>query len=140
MPRAFSLRPTESQEQIAFVDSVLLKFSHRLDFLRPLFNATLSGHWLAGNGARKAALVEKYKREGWTNGVADILYLQPRGPYSYLAIEMKAIGRKAERNGGLSDDQCEWLDAARKVGALAMVCYGAEEAESAFCRYMEYPA
>lgn len=133
-------RASESQEQTAFVERVLYQFGTRADFLSPLFFATLSGHWIGGTGAKRFALIEKYKREGWQNGTADLLYLQPRGPYSYLAIEMKAVGRRGEKDGGLSEDQAVWLNAARQAKALAVICYGADEAMMVFEKYMGYPA
>ncbi len=130
-------RPSESQEQASFVCEVLLAYRNRADFLRPLFFSTLSGAWIAGSTSRsKAALIAKYKREGWVNGVADILYLQPRGGYAYLAIEMKSVTRANEKHGGASDDQLTWLKAAKEAGAMTAVCHGADAAIEVFRHYM----
>ena len=126
----------EHHEQADLVSSVLLKYQHRVDFLRPLFFSTLSGAWIAGSGKRKIALIAKYKREGWVNGVADLLYLQPRGGYAYLAIEMKTKDRLGEKNGGATEDQLTWLRAARLAGAMVVICHCAERGEEVFSRYM----
>lgn len=127
---------TESQEQITFVDHVLFTYQHRSDFNRLMFFSTQAGMWIAGQGRRKIGLITKYKREGMVNGVADILYLQPRGPYAFLAIEMKAPKRFKEPTGGLTEDQTEWLTAAETAGAQALTCWGAEDAIGWFDHYM----
>lgn len=135
------VKVTESNEQAAFVDTVLYTYKRRSDFLRRMFFATLSGVWIAGSDKRrKAALIAKYKREGWVNGVADILYLQPRGEWAYLAIEMKTTSRASEKNGGASADQIAWLYEARQAGALTAICHGADAAWEVFSGYMALPA
>ncbi len=131
------LTTTEHREQAALVSTVLLTYQHRSDFNRPMFFSTLSGAWLSGSTpSAKNALIGKYKSEGWINGIADLLYLQPRGGYSFLAIEMKTPARKEEKNGGATADQIEWLKAARESGAMAELCHGAEEAWEVFSQYM----
>jgi len=131
------VKTSEHNEQAALVSTVLLTYQHRTDFVRKLFFSTLSGAWIGGSGKRgRGALVGKYKSEGWVNGVADLLYLQPRGGYAYLAIEMKTPERIGEKNGGASDDQIEWLKAARSAGAMAEICHGAEAAWEVFSNYM----
>jgi len=131
---------TEHNEQAALVHTVLLTYCNRSDFIRPLFFSTLSGAWIAGSTrTAKGALIAKYKSEGWINGVADLLYLQPRGEFSFLAIEMKTPARIREKHGGASEDQLEWLKAAREAGAMAEICHGAESGMDAFSRYMALP-
>ncbi len=134
--KRFTGKSSEHHEQAALVDTVAFTYQHRTDFLRPLFFSTLSGAWIAGSGTRKVALIAKYKREGWVNGVADLLYLQPRGGYAYLAIEMKTEERLGEKNGGATEDQLVWLRAARLAGAMAEICHGAEMGWEVFSRYM----
>jgi len=134
-----SLKPNEHQEQSNLVSTVLYTYQNRSDFSRRLFFSTLSGAWIAGSGPRKMALIEKYKREGWVNGVADILYLQPRGEYAYLAIEMKTESREREKNGGASEDKIAWLREAREAGAMTAICHGAEAAWEVFSSYMSLP-
>jgi len=128
---------TEHNEQAALVSTVRITYQHRKDFLPALFFATMSGAWIGGSSrGGKAALINKYKSEGWVNGVADLLYLQPRGPYAFLAIEMKTPTRRGEKFGGASEDQIEWLQSAKRAGALAVICYGAEHAWDVFSDYM----
>lgn len=136
MPRNLPVA-SESNEQAAFVDTVLQVYRNRADFVRLLFFSTLSGAWIAGSTREaKIRLIAKYKREGWVNGVADILYLQPRGGYAYLAIEMKSVTRANEKHGGASDDQLTWLKVAKEAGAMTAVCHGADAAIEIFRHYM----
>jgi hypothetical protein len=126
---------SEHDEQAAFVNHVLWAYAIRADFARPLFFSVPNGAWLGG---KQYAMINKLKAEGLTPGIADILYLQPRGEYAYLAIEMKSKDRRNEKNGGLSNEQSAFLQAAIKAGALAEVCYGADEAIAAFDFYMGF--
>lgn len=125
-------RLSEHQEQSTFVDYVLFAYMHDPTFRRRLFFAVPNGAVLKRKG-RDANLL---KREGMTNGVADICYLQPRGPYNALAIEMKVPGREGEKNGGLSDEQLEFKEQAAEVGICVDTCYGADHAIQVFDTYM----
>lgn len=125
---------SESGEQKAFVTYVLWKYSNNPEFIRPLFFACPNGAWLGGNN--KFALMNKYRAEGWTNGVSDILFLVPRGKYNYFALEMKTTKRAGEKDGGVSEEQIEFLRAAKSVGAYTVIAYGADEAIAAFEIYM----
>ena len=124
---------SEHNEQATFIETVLWKFKNRPDFFRLLLFAVPNGAWLGGNGA---ALMNKMKSEGLVNGVSDILYLQPRGGFAFLSLEMKTKERKKEKDGGVSPDQLEWMKAAHKVNAYSVVCYGADEAVDVFEKYM----
>jgi VRR-NUC domain-containing protein len=129
------IKTSEHSEQTTFIEAVL--WTYRLDptFIRPLFFSVPNGAYLGGRSALQYA---KLKREGFVNGVSDILYLQPRGPYYYLAIEMKTEERRREKGGGISQDQAGFIDSVSMAGGLALVCYGAEEAIAAFDRYMRF--
>jgi hypothetical protein len=127
-------KTTERQEQTAFVSYVLQAYAHRPDFIRGLFFSTLNGAWLGGK--RPAYLMEKMKGEGALPGVSDLLYLQPRGGYAYLAIEMKTTQRERERLGGLTEEQRDFLHNVNFNGGRARVCYGADEAIETFNWYM----
>ena len=82
-----NMKTTEHREQAALVSTVLLTYQNRSDFIRPLFFSTLSGAWIGGSGkSGRSALISKYKSEGGSMVPADLLYLQPRGGYAYLAI------------------------------------------------------
>lgn len=130
-------KTTERQEQIAFVSYVLQAYAHRPDFIRGLFFAVPNGAWLGGK--RPAYVMEKMKGEGVLPGVADLLYLQPRGEYAYLAIEMKTPQRKKEKTGGLTDEQLDFLQNVIIAGGRADICYGADEAIALFDWYMRLP-
>ncbi len=78
----------------------------------------------------------KFKAEGLKPGVSDILYLQPRGTYAYLAIEMKAQDRRNQKDGGVSLEQYEFLEEVEKNGGMALCCYSCDEALDAFYNYM----
>jgi hypothetical protein len=127
------VKASEHNEQAVFVDTVL--YTYRLDptFLRPLFFAVPNGAFLGGN---RFAGIEKLKREGFLPGVSDILYLQPRGGFAYLAIEMKTIEKEGRKDGGLREEQREFLEAVKQAGGFGVVCYGAEQAIEIFGAYM----
>ncbi len=127
------IKTTEHNEQATFIDAVLWQYRNDPSFLRPLFFSVPNGAFLGGRSALQYA---KLKKEGFRNGVSDILYLQPRGMYSYFSLEMKTQERKRERGGGLSEDQRGFLQAVTDAGGLSAVCYGADEAIEAFGRYM----
>ena len=126
---------TEHAEQAAFVQQVMYEFSNRSDFIRPLFFAVPNGMVIGGRN--RFALLNKYKAEGFTPGIADILYLQPRGGYNCLAIEMKSPDLRTAKGGGLTDGQLVFLANLNAAGGRGEVCYGAEEAISVFRNYME---
>jgi hypothetical protein len=119
---------SEHAEQAAFVSHVLWTYASRADFFAPLFFAVPNGAVLGGKN--KFALLNKLKQEGFRVGVSDLLYLQPRGEYSCLAIEMK------DKGGKVSDAQDEFLQAILRAGGLAEVCYSADEAIGIFGGYM----
>lgn len=128
---------SEHDEQSSFVSEVRLRYRQRDDFSPALLFATANGAWLGGDN--RYALMSKYKAEGFQPGVSDILYLQPRGDYAYLAIEMKATHRRGEKDGGVSIEQAEFLAAVNANGGSGEVCYGADEAVRLFDYYMRMP-
>ena len=130
------IKTSEHVEQATFIDTVLWQYRSREDFIRPLLFAVPNGAYLGGN---RPAVMNKLKKEGFRNGVSDVIYAQARGEYGYLALELKTIERKRSRDGGLSEDQAEFLRSVSLGGGLAAVCYGAEEAIEAFSRYMALP-
>lgn len=124
---------SEHTDQAAFVQYVLLTYRNRPDFTRSLFFAVPNGAWLGG---KAPAVMNKMKQEGFLPGVADLLYLQPRGGHIFLAIEMKTMERRNQKNGGMSDDQTIFQAIALAAGALAITCYGPDEAMRVFDDYM----
>ena len=127
---------TEHQEQVGFVQQVKLEFRHDKTFIPELFFSVPNGMVIGGKN--RFALYAKYEAEGLNTGVADILYLQPRGGFSYLAIEMKRSDKRNVKDGGLTPDQKHFLAEAVNVNAVVSVCYTADEAINEFRRYMEF--
>jgi hypothetical protein len=127
-------RISEHEEQASFIAEVHMRYASRDDFISKLLFAVPNGAWFGGKNPH--ALMAKYRKEGFKNGVADLIYLQPRGPYSCLCIEFKAQDQRNKRDGGLSPDQVEFLAAVNEAGGCGDVCYGAEHAMIVFDAYM----
>lgn len=128
-------RITEHEEQVVFVATVQMYFRNEPTFIPQLFFSVPNGAWLGG---KSYAMYNRLKAEGVRPGVADLLYLQPRGQYAYLAIEMKAPD-KLGKTGAVSPDQQEFLDAVRRNGGHAVVCFSADGAIHTFNEYMKLP-
>ena len=127
---------TEHQQQVLFVQEVKYQYRNHPTFIELLFFSTLNGAWLGG---KSFSVWQKHKAEGAQKGVSDILYLQPRGDYNFLAIEMKRENRRNVKDGGLTEEEKEWLDVARNSGAYVAVCHSAEDALREFGFYMALP-
>jgi hypothetical protein len=127
-------RIDEHAEQANFVAEVHIRYLSRDDFIPALFFSVPNGLIIGGDN--KFALLAKFKKEGFHNGIADLLYLQPRGPYAYLAIEMKAKDQIDKKDGGQSVEQMAFLAAVNEAGGCGDVCYGAEHAMKVFDVYM----
>jgi hypothetical protein len=83
--------------------------------------------------------MNKLKKEGLTPGVADTLFLSGRGGYLGLALEFKTPDKQETKDGGLSENQQEFLQAARVEGYRAVVAYGADHAEQIVTEYLSLP-
>src|ERR1044072_1693860 len=127
------IKISEHDEQANFIQETFYKYRNDETFIRELFFSVPNGAFLGG---RSAAQFMKLEREGFRKGVSDVLYLQARGKYHYLALEMKTKGRRREKDGGLSLEQVGFNLAVSMAGGLSFVCYGADEASEAFDRYM----
>lgn len=127
------IRVSEHQEQANFFSEVHTRYAIRSDFIKRLLFSVPNGMWIGGKNPY--ALMNKFKAEGLQPGVADILYLQPRGEYSYLAIEMKAADKRNNKDA-VSPDQGEFLTEVNANGGMGEVCYGCDEALSIFSTYM----
>jgi hypothetical protein len=121
------MTPSEHNEQATFFDWLLTFKEEEHPEVHPLFFSVPNGTHLAGNQKQRAMQMNKLKREGLTPGVADTLFLSGRGGYLGLALEFKTPDRKAEKDGGLSENQLEFLRSARMEGFKAEVAYGAED-------------
>ena len=128
-------RISEHEEQANFFAEARLRFGFREDFLEVLLFSVPNGMWVGGGN--RFALMNKYKAEGFRSGVADILYLQPRGGYNCLAIEMKATDKRNDKSA-VSPEQFAFLAAVNGAGGIGEVCYGSEEALQIFTKYMNF--
>jgi hypothetical protein len=129
-------RIDEHDEQANFITVVYMQYGNRDDFAKKLLFAVPNGAWFGGaHKGIQVAMFNKFRSEGFQQGVADLIYLQPRGGYNCLAIEMKAVDRKGKK-GAVSEDQEEFLQAILENGGLASVCYGCDEALAVFDNYM----
>jgi hypothetical protein len=122
---------TEHSEQAAFVEEVLYRYRNDPTFVRGLFFSTFNGAWLGGNPGARARQMQKAKEAGFLPGVSDLLYLQARGKFHYLAIEMKD-----KSSGKVSPAQEEFIQAVTNAGGYADICFGADQAIADFESYM----
>lgn len=130
-------RVSEHEEQANFFTEAKMRFGFRDDFIERLLFAVPNGMWIGGGN--KFALMNKYKAEGFKTGVSDIIYLQPRGGYNCLVIEMKAQDKRNDKDA-VSPDQAAFLEAINGAGGIGEVCYGCDEAMELFTRYMNFEA
>lgn len=130
-------RISEHDEQANFISEVRVRFGHRDDFASSLLFAVPNGAWFGGKNPW--AMMRKFEAEGFLRGVADLIYLQPRGNFTCLAIEMKALDRQREKDGGVSPEQANFLSEVNAAGGVGEVCYGAEAAIAVFTKYMNLP-
>lgn len=126
-------RISEHDEQANFFSAVGVTYLHRADFVRILLFSVPNGMWIGGKNPY--AMMNKFKAEGLQPGVSDILYLQPRGEYNCLAIEMKAQDKRNDKDA-VKPEQAEFLEAVNASGGLGEVCYGCAEALQVFDVYM----
>jgi len=134
---------SEHDEQAAFVQWVHLEYRNDPTFIEPFFFAIPNGMWAGGSGQNgKWGLITKFKQEGFKNGKPDLLYLQPRGPFSWLAIEMKRSDMKNKKDGGMKPEQIVFQNTVENwkygITGLYKVCYSASEAQSIFSEYMQW--
>ena len=130
---------SEHQHQSSFFD--WLNFVHLREYpeIHPLFFAVPNGVHLAGSDIVRAKKMNKLKKEGFTPGVADTLFLSGRGGYLGLAVEFKTPDKRTTKDGGLSEAQQEFLQAVRMEGYRAEVAYGADDAERIVDEYLRLP-
>ncbi|HEY6019642.1 MAG TPA: hypothetical protein VIY48_07005 [Candidatus Paceibacterota bacterium] len=131
--------PSEHNEQATFFDYVLNAYVRVYPEVHPLLFSVPNGSVLAGDAKRRAQQMNKLKREGLTPGVADVMFLSGHGGYLGLVLEFKAVDRKNEKNGGVSESQSEFITAARQEGFRAEVVYGADHAIQVFEEYIQLP-
>lgn len=126
----------EHTEQSVFFRDACFEHRNNPEFMRSLLFAVPNGAYLGKNGS---AVMRKLKDEGLTPGVADVIYLQPRGGYPFLVLEFKRSDKRNRKDGGLSSDQIFFLGEVEKVGGMWAVCYKADQAVEIFQKYMDLP-
>lgn len=116
------MKSIESQEQQALIEwsNIQAKTYPELELL----------HHIPNGGKRNIATAARLKREGVKAGVPDLCLPVPRGGWHGLYIEMKAP------KGTVSENQKWWIEALRKQGYYAVVCYGWEAAKDTITCYM----
>lgn len=99
-------------------------------------------HAIPNGGSRHVAEATKMVAAGLRKGVLDIFlpYVAPwngKSIYHGLYIEMKIEKRRNEKNGGLTDEQMEFITYAESAGYYCKVCYNWQEARDTILNYLE---
>lgn len=99
-------------------------------------------HSIPNGGQRHIAEATKMVAAGLRKGVLDIFL--PYSPYYWIKfkyygcyIELKTEKRRKEKNGGLTDEQIDFIEYAESAGYYCKVCYGWEEAKETLIAYLE---
>lgn len=87
---------------------------------------------IPNGGKRDKITAANLKAEGVKAGVPDIFLPAKRGPWCGLFIEMKAHGKKAEK------EQLEYIARLQKAGYGAIVCVGWEAARDTILAYLNW--
>ena len=103
-------RPAHKESSIQQICVQWFRLAHP-DKYRLLFAVPNGGFRIAREAARLYA-------EGVVAGVADILYIEPRGCYGSLAIEMKTPDKSSRQSAA----QKEWQHDVEAVGVRYVVC------------------
>lgn len=88
---------------------------------------------IPNGGKRNLITASLLRAEGCKAGVPDLCLAYPNKKYHSLYIEMKAPTKTAR----LSPTQKEWQEKLNKVGFLAVVCFGFEQAKQTIIDYLE---
>lgn len=95
-------------------------------------------HAIPNGGQRNKIVAANMKMEGVRSGVADLFLPLALGRFHGFYIEMKKPGREGEKNGGLTDEQVDFLNNVKKQGYRAEVCYTWQQARDALIEYLAY--
>lgn len=94
-----------------------------------------------GDSKRTASITgAMLKAEGLKKGIFDVFLPFPYNGFAGLYIEFKKPDAKPKREGtkgGLSDEQIEFGNYAKKVGYKAVVCYSYEEGINEIKEYLK---
>lgn len=98
-------------------------------------------HAIPNGGSRNIAEATKLVAAGLRKGVLDIFLPWPKAVRNYelhgLYIEMKIEKRRKEKNGGLTEEQIEFIKYAESAGYRCKVCYSWIEARDCILAYLE---
>lgn len=101
-------------------------------------------HAIPNGGSRHVAEATKMVAAGLRKGVLDIFlpYAIYHGEYEPAAshglyVEMKVEKRRKEKNGGLTEEQIEFIEYAESAGYCCKVCYSWIEARDVILAYLE---
>jgi hypothetical protein len=100
-------------------------------------------HSIPNGGSRHIAEATKMVAGGLRSGVLDIFLPLPihtkyGGQYAGAYIEMKVEKRRKEKNGGLTDEQIEFIEYCNKMSYYVKVCYSWIEARDCLIKYLNY--
>lgn len=107
----------------------------RLQYPKYRLIAVPNGQWVAGEGKRKFALINKYKKEGMFSGVSDLFLCAKTAVHGGLWLEMKNTGKTYS---SVSKDQRLWLKNMEDAGYLAVWCPGFDRAKKEIIEYMKW--
>lgn len=99
-------------------------------------------HAIPNGGSRHIAEATKIVAAGLRSGVLDVflpcsVQTEWAKVYFGLYIEMKTEKRRKEKNGGLTDEQIEFMEYAENAGYYCKVCYSWIEARDVILKYLE---
>lgn len=115
---------SEHSEQVALSEWAAWQVNLGIEPLRWIFA-------IPNGGLRTEETGSLLKSEGVKAGVSDIMLPHPTAAYCGLFIEMKFGRNKPTKN------QIAFIDAMNKVGYLAKVAYGFDEAKAIIVEYLK---
>ena len=118
------INPKEAQAQAALFEWAV--------YARAKYPELLLMFHIPNGGSRNVIEARNLKAQGVRAGVPDICLPVPRGKYHGLFIELKR-----KRGGRVSEEQQGWIAALNRVGYLAVVCYGFDDAVRTIKGYLE---
>ena len=118
---------SEHNHQVAVVDWFKLQYPQYKNCIMAIPNGQMLG------GRNKFALMKRLKREGFKNGVSDLLIAVPKNGKYGLWVEMKDQGKT---QCSVSTEQQDHLDLMIKMGYEAIWAAGASIAIAAINTYM----
>ena len=87
---------------------------------------------IPNGGHRHPAVAAQLKAEGVRRGVPDVFLAALTREWGGLFIELK----RRDHSNGPTPEQRRWIDALRRAGYMAVVCYGAQEAINTIKNYL----